>query len=636
MHLACVVAPLIGGAATAQKPPAPQKRAPVAEAARVAPQGANNVALGEDRAQLRKRGETTFSEWIAASGRSRDSSWEARIDTLLVRLSAATGVPDLELTWALTNDAAPNAIAIPGGFVLIFRGMLRFVDSVATRLEPSDRVAMQRRATSMLASVVAHELAHVTLRHGDSTAVSARTRAVTEPRDPARAITGASNDVLQQQGLSRREEDEADRTGALYLVRAGYAIEGALDVMRALDAMERTRGRATRSLDNVTWLRGHPRPAARLAALEGYRAQLRARQTNLDDALTLLNADTDPQLAIALLDSVLTAFPSLAAARHARAAALQQQYIALVPVGALKMRPSTPTFTSEYLLSVRGNSKAAALLLTGARTDYERALQSEVHPYTLSALAVLDAWSGDSLQARAHAERAERASPNDADVLNNLGVVRYLAGDSRGARDAFERAVRAGGDSLPARVLFNYARVLLDLHDTESERVMSAYLLRDASSAWATLGRTLMGKPGARIDASSLGTSAPPTLGDTTAPAPFGIHLGALPAQVVAVLGEPPNTNQQGMSNVWRYADRALSIVMSPRDGVTSIAANARANDGGDFLGLKVGDSIAAVRARLGEPTEVVRDRLTFAHGTWAIVVDRKFGLISRISLQRQ
>lgn len=594
------------------------------------------VAFGPSRETVRKRGEATFNDYIATSGKAHDSVWDSRLDAMVKRLSQATGVPSFDVTWALINDATPNAVALPGGFFVVNRGMLRFVDSVAQRLEPSDAIMRDRRATGMLAAVVSHELAHLTLGHGDSSVMTGQR--LTSPRTSSaampRAMAGVDKNVLAQQRAVRADEEAADKTGALYLVRASFEIEGALDLMRALDAVERAHESSRRSLDDFTWLRGHPRAAARLATLEAYRARLRARQADLDDALTLLASDAEPSLAIELLDSVLTDFPTLAAARHGRAVAKQQEYIALVSVNTLKVRPSTPVFSSEFLLSVRGDSRAAAALLAGAREDYERALTIDVHPYTLSTLAVLDAWGGDSTRARERAERALRDAPNDADVLNNLGVVRYLAGDGKGARAAFESGVRVAGDSVPPRLLFNYARTLIDARDPEGRRVMDEYLLRDDKSAWAALGRTLMGGAGAPAppNVSSI-SHAPSTPGDTTSPRVLGIALGALPADVVTALGEPPQPELQRGRSVWHYPDRGVSLVLTPRDGVLSIILDGNPNE--SVAGLHVGDSMSAVHDKLGEPSEVVRDRYTFARKSWMIVVDRAFGLVSRIALQR-
>jgi len=616
--------------AAAQSPRVAAQSAPERAARRPVPK----PTLGVDRAARRKQGQADLDDWIRSSGRFEDSVWAPRIETIVRRLTAATGVPDLEPTWALLNDASINAASLPGGFVVVYRGMLAFVDSVAARQSPpADRAAY---ATSMMASVIAHELAHVTLGHVD-TPIGGPTRAAAGPGSPrARpsgfAMTGVSDGELTRARQSREDETAADRSGALYLLRAGYDIEGALVVMRAMDAVERAGMARAAGLNAFTWLRGHPRPAARLVALESYRATIRAHQVALDDALTLLASDAEPTTAIELLNGVLADFPDLAAARHARAAALQQQYVALVPVSTLKLRPSTPVFSSEFLLSVRGETSKAAALINAARADYERAMAVDVHPYTLSALAVLDAWGGNLALATERAQRASREAKGDVDVLNNLGVVQYLAGDRTAARGTLEQAVRLGGDSVPPRVLFNYARTLIELKDPEGSRVMRDYLLRDGSSAWASVGRTLAG-PSLVTDstASNVGAAR-----DTAVPLVYGVRLGALPADVVARLGNAPEPEVQRDQTLWHYPARGLTVVFSPRDGVTGIVLAGREADSSALSGVYVGQPMATLRAKLGLPADVQRDRFFFLRGSWMFVVDREFGLVSRIAVQQK
>ncbi|MDZ7632103.1 MAG: M48 family metallopeptidase [Gemmatimonadaceae bacterium] len=590
--------------------------------------------LGTDRAVLRKRGQAIVDDWISTSGRFRDSVWTPRIDSMVRRLTIATGVPALEPTWVLLNDASVNAAALPGGFVVVFRGMLDFVDSAAARTSPPAERSL--RATGMLASVIAHELAHVTLGHVETpsgTGARAASGATPNSRPSGYAMRGVSDGVLTQARQSRDDESAADRTGALYLLRAGYEIEGALAVMRAMDAAERAKPLRAAGLDAFTWLRGHPRAAARLAALESYRATIRAHQVALDDALTLLASDAEPATAVALLDDVLADFPDLAAARHARAAARQQQYASLVPVSTLKLHPSTPVFSSEFLLSVRGETRTASALMTSARADYERAMAVDVHPYTLSALAVLDAWAGQLPVAMERAERARREADDDVDVLNNLAVVQYLAGIRTAARATLERAVRLGGDSLPPRVLFNYARVLIELGDAEGRRIMAEYLVRDGSSAWASAGRALSGPDASVPDSTSTHLGV---VRDTVTPSVHGVRLGALPAEVVARLGEAEAPEQQREQVLWHYPARGMTVVLSARDGVTGIVLAGPAADSSALAGVYIGQPISRLRATLGAASDVQRDRFIFLRGSWMLVVDRTFGLVSRIAVQPQ
>jgi predicted Zn-dependent protease len=115
-----------------------------------------------------------------------------------------------------------NAFAAPGGFIFVTRGMLKLTKS-----------------EDELAGVLAHEVAHVSKKHGLKTIQTARlTSAFTilgseaaksyTPQQVAQLTTafeGAVEDVVNKlvvNGYSRDKEYEADRTGAAYAKAANY------------------------------------------------------------------------------------------------------------------------------------------------------------------------------------------------------------------------------------------------------------------------------------------------------------------------------------------------------------------------------------------------------------------------------
>ena len=123
-----------------------------------------------------------------------------------------------------------NAFALPGGYVYISRGMLANFNSEGE-----------------LAAVLAHELAHITARHG----VTRHTKAtlIELLGDIAIRSAGAAGtqwetarQILSQaiiSGYSRSDEHQADTVGVEYLAKAGYSPEYMLDVLEILKAQER-------------------------------------------------------------------------------------------------------------------------------------------------------------------------------------------------------------------------------------------------------------------------------------------------------------------------------------------------------------------------------------------------------------
>ena len=157
-----------------------------------------------------------------------------------------------------------NAFAAPGGFIFVTRGMLRLCKS-----------------EEMAAAVLAHEIAHVELKHGlqaikTSRLTSATTLLAVEGAKSAgspefkqlTALFGESIrdavTTLVDKGYSRSTELEADRTAVKILERSGYA--GA-PLLTLLEAMERT----NQAQGGFAFLKTHPAPTDRLTELRaGY------------------------------------------------------------------------------------------------------------------------------------------------------------------------------------------------------------------------------------------------------------------------------------------------------------------------------------------------------------------------------
>jgi beta-barrel assembly-enhancing protease len=165
--------------------------------------------------------------------------------------------PDLDEAFAfeafLVRDRSVNAFALPGGFVGVHLGL------VAMTGTPDE-----------LASVLAHELSHVTQRHiARGLASSSRQSLVgvaamllgvlaaarsSSPDVAQAAIVGGQAAMIQGQlNFSRDMEREADRIGWVVHQDAGFAPQGMASMFERLDA-------ANRLTDNgaFPYLRSHP------------------------------------------------------------------------------------------------------------------------------------------------------------------------------------------------------------------------------------------------------------------------------------------------------------------------------------------------------------------------------------------
>jgi predicted Zn-dependent protease len=165
--------------------------------------------------------------------------------------------PDIDAAFAweafLVRDRSVNAFALPGGYVGVYLGMLAMTGS-----------------RDELASVLAHELAHVTQRHIARNMVNssrqslvgaaamllgllAASRSGSGDMAQAAVMSGQAAMLQGQLNFTRDMEREADRIGWNVFSAAGYAPEGVAQIFERMDQV----GRLTDS-NAYPYLRSHP------------------------------------------------------------------------------------------------------------------------------------------------------------------------------------------------------------------------------------------------------------------------------------------------------------------------------------------------------------------------------------------
>lgn len=149
----------------------------------------------------------------------RDDDLEAYVQSVGMKLGKVSHRPNLPYTFRVLNSSVPNAFALPGGFIVINRGLL---------------VALSSEGE--LAAVLGHEIGHATARHS----VAAYQRALgLNLALLGLSVAGGSGATMQlssigagllQNGFSREQERESDYLGIDYMVKAHYAPQGAVDL----------------------------------------------------------------------------------------------------------------------------------------------------------------------------------------------------------------------------------------------------------------------------------------------------------------------------------------------------------------------------------------------------------------------
>ena len=219
-----------------------------------------NPATGErqltlmSEAQEIQMGAQTHPEVLAAFGAYDDPEWQAYIQELGAKIAATSERPDLNWTFTVLDDSVVNAMALPGGYIYVNRGILAHFNSEAE-----------------LVSVLGHEIGHVTARHS----VEQMSRAQLAQLGLGVAAI-ASEDFRQYAGLAsqglgilflkfgRDDENQSDALGLRYMTRAGYDPYEMPKVFATLDRVSDSQGlRGT-----PQWLSTHPDPGNRIANID--------------------------------------------------------------------------------------------------------------------------------------------------------------------------------------------------------------------------------------------------------------------------------------------------------------------------------------------------------------------------------
>jgi len=166
------------------------------------------------------------------------------------KIASVSDTPGRSFTFSALNDESVNAMALPDGSIYITRGMLEHMTSEA-----------------QLASVLAHEAAHVTARHVSS----AMSRQIgidlllsvissqTEMGAISQNVVNYGRQIVNLK-FSRDDEQEADIGGLEYMIKAGYNPNAFVEVMEILDAESKTK--------QIEFLSSHPLPASRKQELK--------------------------------------------------------------------------------------------------------------------------------------------------------------------------------------------------------------------------------------------------------------------------------------------------------------------------------------------------------------------------------
>lgn len=192
-----------------------------------------------------------------------DAEVDAYVNRIGQRLATNAGGPRFQYRFRVVNASDINAFALPGGYVYLNRGIIE-----------------NARNEGEVAGVLAHEIAHVALRHGThqaSKAYGAQAglqilggllggKVGNNTAQILNTVGGLGMNALFLK-FTRDLETQADIRGAQILAASGYTPADMVSFFHQLEKVDRSK--------KTTWLSHHPAPPDRIARIERERQLLR-------------------------------------------------------------------------------------------------------------------------------------------------------------------------------------------------------------------------------------------------------------------------------------------------------------------------------------------------------------------------
>lgn len=195
-------------------------------------------------------GDAAFDQMELPGRRLQDARLRALAEEIIGRLEKHAAVEGLDYRVTIAASEDPNAFALPGGQIVLLTGLV-------TTAEASDEVA----------AVLAHEIAHATLRHGlrnivHSVGSSIALGLVFGDAGGLGQLAGEAALLVSSNAYSREQESAADAEGARMMAAAGL---DPLALARFFERMADVPG--TELNGAMSWLSTHPEHEERRKAI---------------------------------------------------------------------------------------------------------------------------------------------------------------------------------------------------------------------------------------------------------------------------------------------------------------------------------------------------------------------------------
>lgn len=211
--------------------------------------------------QAAQLGAQAFQQVLQGEKISHDQRYNSAVRTVGSRIVSVANTPNYNWEYSvIKDDDQINAFALPGGKIGVYTGIIPVAKTHAG-----------------LATVLAHEVAHVAANHGAermSTGMLANLGFSALSAALGGGSSTTSSAILQALGLgvtvgailpfNRSQESEADRIGLIYMAAAGYDPREAIAFWQRMEAATRGKGRPPEFLST------HPGHGTRINNLQRY------------------------------------------------------------------------------------------------------------------------------------------------------------------------------------------------------------------------------------------------------------------------------------------------------------------------------------------------------------------------------
>ncbi len=157
----------------------------------------------------------------------KDPEVQSYVDKVGKKVAKVCDRKDVKYSFKVLDSEEINAFACPGGFIYIYKGLMKMMDSEAE-----------------LAAVLGHEVGHIVARHSIKRLQAAYGYSILmevalgdKMGKTARQMVDAATGLILL-GYGRENEYEADNYGILYEKKAGYNPKGMLQLFAKFKTLE--------------------------------------------------------------------------------------------------------------------------------------------------------------------------------------------------------------------------------------------------------------------------------------------------------------------------------------------------------------------------------------------------------------